>query len=231
MDFLKSIEFASISDAIKTGVIDHHKLYEKGFIGTSKEKECFLISFDDSFIDSILDSVDTTYPLFFIRGANLAKAFLERNESFEGEGYFEFVYTGEKMNFELQDGFKMKKLDLSYFDIVRKNYHLADDEYIKNRLDGGFVTGLFDNIDSLVGFVGEHYEGAMGMLEVMPEYRKRGYGTILEKQRINQTLSEHRTPYCNVLYGNDASLELQHKLGLKKTSLDTWWVWRRRINA
>ena len=65
------------------------------------------------------------------------------------------------------------------------------------------------------------------MLEVMPEYRKRGYGTILEKQRINQTLSEHRTPYCKVLYGNDASLELQHKLGLKKTSLDTWWVWRR----
>ena len=28
MDFLKSIEFASISDAIKTGVIDHHKLYD-----------------------------------------------------------------------------------------------------------------------------------------------------------------------------------------------------------
>ena len=76
-----------------------------------------------------------------------------------------------------------------------------------------------------MGFIGEHFEGAMGMLEVFAPYRKRGLGAILESYKINQILSSGRTPYCNVSYDNAISLRLQDKIGLKKTRMDTWWIW------
>ena len=38
---------------------------------------------------------------------------------------------------------------------------------------GAFVDG------QLAGFVGEHSEGSMGMLEIFPAYRRRGLGYSL----------------------------------------------------
>ena len=145
----------------------------------------------------------------------------------EGEGYFEFVYDGEMKT--IPDGdYRINKLNSSHLDIVKQNYKLVDEEnYIIDRLGKGVVSGIFDLNGTLMGFVGEHYEGAMGMLEILPEYRNRGLGTILECYKINETLTSGRTPYCNVFYDNEKSVHLQNKLGLKKTSLDTWWVWNK----
>ena len=72
---------------------------------------------------------------------------------------------------------------------------------------GGFEEGR------LVGFVGEHPHGAMGMLEVLPEARRRGWGSALAAAKVRQLLGEGRLPWAEVWPDNDASLALELSMG------------------
>lgn len=78
----------------------------------------------------------------------------------------------------------------------------------------------------LVGFVGEHLEGSMGLLHVFAPYRRRGYGEALEKIMIARTLAEGFIPFGQVTKDNDASLRLQRKLGLTVSENLICWMWR-----
>lgn len=102
-------------------------------------------------------------------------------------------------------------------------YHDGDGAYIRNRIEHGALFGVFES-DALAGFAGFHGEGSMGMLEVLPEYRHRGYAMQLEAFLIRTALAEGRTPYCHVIDGNEASLHLQRKMELTCASLPTIWL-------
>lgn len=71
---------------------------------------------------------------------------------------------------------------------------------------------------------GFHDDGSMGMLEILPPFRRRGYAAQLEAFLIAAALKEGRTPYCHVVDGNEASLYLQRKMGLTCTRLPAIWV-------
>ncbi|MBP3885001.1 MAG: GNAT family N-acetyltransferase [Olsenella sp.] len=113
----------------------------------------------------------------------------------------------------------IRRLDDSFFDVVRSTYshpeYKTDDEVREllrsGRVWGGFVEG------ELVGYIGEHPVGSMGMLEVFPEWRRQGWGYALEATLINETLRRGETPWCEVYPDNKASIRLQKKLGLKVT--------------
>ena len=66
----------------------------------------------------------------------------------------------------------------------------------------------------LAGFAGVHQEGALGMLEVVPAFRRRGLAEALEAAVIARVLEAGGFPYCHVRLGNTASESLQEKLGL-----------------
>lgn len=230
---MNDISLISFRDAIRIGSINNYKLSDKGFIGTYDDRELFAVAFSDKDINTIIEEIEckymnnpTSFPLFCFKGTKLAKAFLEKHPNLTGEGYYEYVF--DKKHIEIpKNEYMIKKLDLSYFDIIRDCYTLSSDDYIYKRLASGFVYGIFDKENILMGFIGEHFEGAMGMLEVFPEYRGNGIATILESYKINEILISGRVPYCNVAYDNEKSMRLQNKLGLKRISLDTWWIWQR----
>ena len=75
-----------------------------------------------------------------------------------------------------------------------------------------------------VGFVGEHLEGSMGLLEVFPEYRRLGYGTELEVFMIRNMLHRKQIPFCQVETFNETSLRLQRKLGLSVSEEKVYWI-------
>ena len=75
-----------------------------------------------------------------------------------------------------------------------------------------------------VGFVGEHLEGSMGLLEILPDCRRKGYGTELESFMISHILKQNLIPYCQVEVDNDKSLELQRKLGLIISKEKLYWI-------
>lgn len=99
-------------------------------------------------------------------------------------------------------------------DVIKANYGaLSSDEldYVRSR---GRVFAAHDGSGAMVGFIGIHLEGCMGMLEILPEYRRLGYATYLESALIARRLESGAVPFCQVACDNVNSLGLQKKLGL-----------------
>lgn len=120
---------------------------------------------------------------------------------------------------------EFKKLTMDHFNFVRSNYKLVDsDDYIKERIEYGMI-GAFLN-GELVGFVGEHNENTMGMLEVKNEYRRLGIGKALSYEIIKKVRSENKIPHCNTSVNNKASLELQKKCGFEICYDPVYWMFK-----
>lgn len=119
----------------------------------------------------------------------------------------------------------IRLLTAQYAEEAASHYHLVGNSlsYISSRIAAGQMWGLFDG-GKLAGFIGTHTEGAMGMLEIFPEYRRKGYGYALEAYLIAWHLRQGWIPYCHVVEGNDASTYLQEKLGLERCELPALWL-------
>lgn len=107
---------------------------------------------------------------------------------------------------------------------VLENYHNPGsvEAHIRDRIQAGMIGGIIDG--KLAGFAGIHQEGAMGLLEVLPEFRRRGLAELLECAVIRACLSSDNLPYCHIRKGNVASMALQQKLGLSLDMTPVYWV-------
>ncbi|MBQ7775453.1 MAG: tRNA (guanosine(37)-N1)-methyltransferase TrmD [Lachnospiraceae bacterium] len=119
----------------------------------------------------------------------------------------------------------IKQLDLSHLEYVKAHYTMADEGHLRERLIAGAMYGAFDE-DNLIGSIGMHEEGSMGMLFVEEEYRRKGVGASLESYLINVQLTNGVTPYCHIIEGNKQSYALQEKLGLYLSDVPLWWMWQ-----
>ena len=91
---------------------------------------------------------------------------------------------------------------------------------LRKRLILGYDHG------KLIGFIGEHLEGSMGLLYVFPEFRRKGYAVALEKSMIVKTLSEGYIPFGQVEKNNHASVLLQEKIGMTISNRLICWMWK-----
>lgn len=108
---------------------------------------------------------------------------------------------------------------------VRRVYQLIDsDEYIHERIDHGMIGAWYDG--DLVGFAGEHDEGSMGMLEVIPEARGRGIAKALSNAMITKMRKENRQAYTNASPENIASVQLQKKMGFEVADEPLYWLFK-----
>ena len=139
------------------------------------------------------------------------------------------VYTStDRIPYTLPEGAEIRKLDARYVDFVHAHYHMVDDvSYIRERIEedmfGVFIGG------GIVGFAGTHDERSMGMLEILPEYRRLGLAYCLEAHLINHLLSLGRVPFCQVAVYNEASIRLQQKMGLELSTSSIYWLARGRM--
>ena len=107
---------------------------------------------------------------------------------------------------------------------VGEHYHESVD-YVRERIAAERMWGLYED-GALAGFIGIHSEGSIGMLEVFPEFRHKGYGYALEAYLISLHLQRGWIPYCHVIDGNEASIGLQKKLGMVCADLPAIWIWK-----
>ena len=105
-------------------------------------------------------------------------------------------------------------------------YQFADPEELKETQARGMVFAAHEG-GQFCGYIGEHSEGSMGILEIFPEFRGRGYATELESFLINKKLDTGCTPYCHIIYDNAASLHLQKKLGLEIANEQIFWAHKK----
>ena len=120
--------------------------------------------------------------------------------------------------------FEIKKLDMSYAPVAAEIYSSSDYlEYMQRQIREGVLLGAFVD-GKLAGFTGRHVQGALGMLEVLPEYRRRGIAAALESAAINRELNEGHVPYGQIVIGNNASRAVQAKLGMSFADKNVWWL-------
>lgn len=117
----------------------------------------------------------------------------------------------------------IRPLGEEYLDYILEHYHLGNREYILDRIRGKVMYGAFLN-GEIVGFVGMHDDGSMGMLYVEEDHRGKGLGQSLESYMVNRVKDLGWTPYCHVFTDNEASIRLQKRLGLYLSDDTVWWL-------
>ena len=92
-------------------------------------------------------------------------------------------------------------------------YHLFDDPlpYLHGRAEAGALWGHFTAEGRLAGFLGIHSEGSMGMLEVVPEFRRRG----IDPAQIPAVLVHNHGPFT---WGKDADEAVYHAVVLEEVA-------------
>jgi tRNA (guanine37-N1)-methyltransferase len=137
---------------------------------------------------------------------------------------FQAVYPGTEPISVCDQSYPIRQLDESYLPFVWKHYSHADDkEYLAERLRSGTMFGAFAD-GSLAGFIGMHAEGSMGMLEVLPSYRRRGIAAALEAFQVNRFLAQKKIPFAQIICGNTPSVRLHQKLGFSISSVPLFWL-------
>lgn len=120
-------------------------------------------------------------------------------------------------------GADIRRLGKEYLPFLQEHYSHADDsDYLRGRLAAGAVFGAFAD-GRPAGFIGIHEEGAMGMLEVLPEYRRRGVAASLAAFLVNRLLEQGRVPYSHIIVGNGVSLSLHRELGFSIAAGTVYW--------
>lgn len=112
----------------------------------------------------------------------------------------------------LPEGVKVVPLDRSYARLITDTYSNShgDIEYITERLDSGVMVGLFEG-NELCGYIGQHDDNSIGLLEILEGHKRKGYGTILEEYMINKVWDSGCMPYCQVIVENELAKVLHRK--------------------
>ena len=117
----------------------------------------------------------------------------------------------------------IRRLGPEHLDYVSARQEHNDCRYIKICIELGNMYGAFD-CGKIVGFIGMHREGSIGLLYVDEPYRGRGIAEALEAFMVNRMLERGWTPYGHVVCGNKASESLQEKLGFYRAGKTVWWL-------
>lgn len=138
-----------------------------------------------------------------------------------GKDCYQAVYTGGPL--PPDDVLTFRAPDERELDIIDATYDLDDRAGLVKLRDRGMLFAGFAGAE-FVGYVGRHREGSVGLLNVFPQYRRRGYGQRLETFILNQVVAAGERPYCQIFTENRASLALQAKLGWQLAEKPICWL-------
>ncbi len=178
-------------------------------------------------VPRMLDLVES--PDLFLIHQDFCREIIARRFGRYGELHCrQHAYFGaEPLPVVLPEGMELRDLGMDALDLVMEKYTHADGDrdYIAGRLAYGMIGAYFG--ETCAGFIGVHGEGSMGLLEVFPEFRRRGVAMALESVMTNRMLEKGLIPYGHVVVGNEASLALQKKLGFTFAEKTVRWMNRR----
>lgn len=113
-----------------------------------------------------------------------------------------------------------------FLPFLTKHYTHADingEGYLRERLRSGDFFAAFVGGEP-AGFIGTHEEGSMGLLEVLPRYRRRGVAAALATMQTNRLLALGRVPFSQIEPENAASFALHRRLGFAVSDESLYWL-------
>ena len=136
---------------------------------------------------------------------------------------YQVAYYGQKP--PLDERLTLRVATLDDFPIIAEHYHMTSKQELREIIGRGLIL-LGYHEGQLVGFIGEHLEGSMGLLHVFPEYRRMGFGFSLEKAKIADVMQKGFIPFAQIEKNNLPSLRLQEKLGMTRSKHTILWFWK-----
>lgn len=140
------------------------------------------------------------------------------------EQYFQMTYNDQgKQLLQRSKRFSLKHLNEEDTELIVNNYVSHDYyEYVLSRLKAGTMWAGFD-ADNLVGFIGLHDEGSIGLLQVLDEFQGLGYGPELLKRLADMLYSNGKIVRSQILVTNEASLQAHRKAGFTASEKPVIW--------
>lgn len=222
---LNSIDYVVFDKMIKRGTA---KILEDAdnalFIYDTRSEGYYLACEDVNLGMNILDKyADRDIHLMMVTNMLIGEKAYEKY-SFDGKyDCFQFAYYGG--NVDEDSCITTRTATKEDIPFLLDNYDLISAEEITKLVSIGNIELAYAGSD-LVGFMGEHLEGSMGLLYILPEHRRNGYASALEKHLIKINLDKGFVPYGHVVKDNIASIELQKRLGFTQSKKLIRWMWK-----
>ena len=155
---------------------------------------------------------DRRYDLVMAVGEDIAARVREKLGFTDTIEVYQALYTKQEPP-EIDRRLRLVPAGPADMGFIRQHYSFLDDEELEQVIHHRELYLAFDG-EEPVGFIGQHLEGSMGLLEILPAFRRRGLGAELECFMIGKMLDQGLLPYCQFETDNLASRRLQEKLGL-----------------
>lgn len=137
---------------------------------------------------------------------------------------FNIYYYQSRKKIDINKEFEFSLLrdkDLQYF---LNHYDVYNEEELSEEIKGKRIYGLYVE-NRIIGFIGIHKEGSIGLLYIDENYRHQGYGYCLEASLINKLIDEDKPIWCEINTNNKNSILLNGKLGFSKISeKEIFWI-------
>lgn len=221
---LDDIEYLGIDKVIKRNTAEIIKEDDDGIFVYDKKSETYMIACDDTQKGiRWFEECAKEYDLINVCGNDeLADILYKKYNKKYCMKCYQVAYM-KKEPFILDDVNNIRCANYDDAEFLYQNYHFSTPDEVKECIDHNPMFIIEYNGDR-AGFIGEHYEGSMGMLFIKEEYRKLGLATALEKYLINYTLKEGYIPFGQIIYDNYKSFNLQNKLGLDISKKFVYWI-------
>ena len=129
----------------------------------------------------------------------------------------------DKIKLNVEEELEIRQLDQNQIEVILEHYDKLSKNEIEELLKNGSLFGGYKD-GKLIGFIGTHLEGSIGLLEVFPEYRRLGHGATLESYMVNQMMGKGWIPFSQIEINNDKSIALQKKRGFKISKDKLYWL-------
>ena len=220
----KSILYAGLLQVIRRGTAEILEESEDGVFLRDTVSDCFMLAVDNGRIgEQWLKAHENM-------GYKLLLVFRRERVCFAGKRYglppmiecFQAVFSGKESSVR-HGNLKIRAAGMGDFLLVSAHYGMVSEQELREIIcRGNLFIGFYDG--NPVGFIGEHLEGSMGLLEIFPQYRGRGFGTEMESFMICHMLEKGQLPFCQVETDNCSSIRLQKKLGLTISEEHMYWL-------
>ncbi len=161
--------------------------------------------------------------LLMVSDYDIGQTAFERYGFSEKLECYQVAYYGEKPAVDTK--LSVREADEHDLPMLMENYQMISPDELAAVVGRKSILLGYDQ-GHLIGFIGEHLEGSMGILYIFPEYRHKGFGTALQKYLIAKTMEKGFIPFGQVEKGNQKSIRLQEKIGMTRSDNLMIWMWK-----
>ncbi len=219
----KPLEYVEMLESIRRGMVEVTACREDGVLLYNVPGELYMLAADSPQAAEELCRGVESMELALVHSREAGEYLAERYALSKCQPSTQAAYVGKEPLPEAP-ALEVRTLGRESFQTVLETYHsLSGPSYIRNRLMAGAVQGAFQD-GELAGFIGMHAEGSVGLLEVLPAFRRQGVATALMNHMVNQCLVQGWIPFSQIWEGNEASLALHRRVGWTFCQEPLFWV-------